>query len=113
MQVVPWRSVPIAGVEFHRLRVAAVPSVVASTMTQVDAADEGHVVLVVPWAEKHHELLMMRATAADALVQQQVASSSVHDAGELALLLLVEAEQLRMGAPQEPSDLDTARREPG
>ena len=45
LNVVPRRSIAVLGVEVDCLRVALVPGVVVSAVTEVDPADEGDVVV--------------------------------------------------------------------
>ena len=87
--------------------------VVTTPVTEIDAADERHVVHVALGVEQQHQLLMVRTAAPDTRVEQHGSARFVHDAGEIARLLLVEAEHPRMRAPKQPSDLDAAGRETG
>ena len=70
-----------------RLRVAAVLDVVAPAVAQVDAADEGDVVLGPVAVAQHHQLLVVRAEAADPHVEQALAARLVDRLAELAVLL--------------------------
>jgi hypothetical protein len=63
--------------------------------------------------QEQHQLLVVRPAAPDTGVQEQDPACIIHDAGESAGLAFVESEHLRMGAPEEPSDLDASARETG
>ena len=113
LDVVPWRSRTERRVERLGLRVAFMTLVVATPVAEVDAADEGEVLLVATVVQEQHQLLMMRPSAPDTGVQEQDPAGAIHDLGKIAGLPLVEAEDPRVGAPEEPSDIDTSTGEPG
>ena len=96
----------------HResLWIAAVLDVVASAVAQVDAADEGDVVLGPVAVPKHHQLLVVRAEAADAHVEEALATGLVDRLAELAVLLGAKAEAAEVRAPQQPADVGASPR---
>ena len=71
LDVVPWRSRTERRVERLSLRVAFVTLVVPTPVTEVDAADEGEVLLGATGVQEQHQLLMMRPSAPDTGVQEQ------------------------------------------
>ena len=113
LDVMPRWSGAERGIEDFGLRVAFMTPVVATPVAEVDAADEGEILLVAIRVQQHYQLLVVRPSAADARIQQDDAARIVHDLGEIARLLLVETEYPGVGSPQEPSDLDAPARETG
>ena len=113
LDIVPGRFRAVSRVEPFCLLVASVSLVVTASVTQIDATDEGQIVFVTAGVEQQNELLVVRPTPSDASIQKHDPTSIVHDAGKIARLRLVETEHLRMGAPQQPTDLDAACRETG
>ena len=57
---------------------------------------------------QHHQLLVVRAAAADPLVEQHLAARLADVVAELAVLLLAVGQLLRVGAPHQPLDDDAA-----
>ncbi len=112
LHVVPRRAFPVALIDVLGLRVAAMVDVVAAAVTQIDAADERDVAVGVGRSMQDDQLLVMRPRAAHPLVKQDLAAGLVHGLGELRLLLLVEPECLRMGAPQQAAQVDPPFGEP-
>ena len=105
LHVVPGRAVAVARVELDRLRVAAVPVVVAPPVAEVDAADEGDVVVGAGRVAEEDQLLVMASAAPDPFVEQDLAAGLVDLAHEANVLLLGEVGLTRMGAPEEPADV--------
>ena len=112
LYVVPRRPRAERGVEHLSLRVAFMTLVVATPVAEVDATDEGEILIVAAGVQEQHQLLVVRPAAPDPRVQQDSAGT-IHDAGKIAGLPFVETEDPRVGAPQEPSDLDASARETG
>ena len=75
----------------------------------VDAADEGHVVGLVPRMPDQHHLLVMRTGPADPLVQQDLAPRLVDRLGEVDRLLLAEVCLVRVRPPHRPARRRPAR----
>jgi hypothetical protein len=69
LHVVPRRVLAVALGHPHRLPIAAMRVVVASRVTQVDAAGERHVVFGGRRVTDDDQLLMMRPADANALIQ--------------------------------------------
>ena len=111
LDVVPRWAGAIRGLESLGLRVPLVATVVPSSVTQVDASDERNVVLGTGGMQQDDEFLMVRSEPSNSRIQQHLSTGLVHDAGEGALVLLVEAEQLGVGAPEQSPDLDASSRE--
>ena len=110
LQVVPGRAVPVRRVQVDSLRVAVVPAVVTPAVTQVDAADEGDVVLG-PGAPEEDELLMVAATAPHSFVEHELAAGFVDLVDELGVLLLAEVRDTRVRPPEETADVHATPRE--
>jgi hypothetical protein len=77
-------------------------------MAQVDAAYERDVLVDPSRMPEHHQLLVVAARTFDPLVQQHLAAGLVHQLPQPPVLLLAEVRLVRVGAPQQPTDLDTA-----
>jgi hypothetical protein len=73
-------------------------------VSEVDAADERDRCIVIG-AMDHHQLLVMRAEPADALVEQDLAARAVDDLGEMRILLFAELLLIGMRPPHESSDV--------
>ena len=82
-------------------------------MAQIDPADERDVAIRIVPMDRHDELLMVRAGAPHALVEQHRSTGRRDDPRELGLLLLVEAQRRGMGAPEQPADVDAPAGELG
>jgi hypothetical protein len=95
------------------LGIAEVGHIVATAVAEIDPTDEGDVRVRVVRPVDHDELLMVRAGAPDTLVEYDRAAGRGYDPGELRLFLLVEAEALGMGAPEETADVDASPGERG
>ena len=113
LNVVPGRSMAVLGVDVDCLRVALVPGVVVSAVTEVDPTDEGDVVVGCWSTTDHHKLLVMASTAPDALVEEELATRVVDLSYELDVLLLAEVRLPRVRPPQETTYVDAAPREVG
>src|SRR5205085_940680 len=111
LYVVPWWAVAVAVVELDHLRVAEMASVVVAAMAQIDAADEGDVVVGVVSPASDDELLMMAPASSHPLVEQELAPGSVDVLREGQVLLLREVQLRGMGAPQQTAHAHAARRE--
>ena len=91
LDVVPWRSRPVRGIQDFRLRVAFVALVVAAAVAEVDPTDEGDILFVAGGAAGATELLVVRAAAPDAFVQEQdLPPASFTTSREVRCLPLVE-----------------------
>ena len=73
--------------------------VVAPAVTEVDAADEGDVLLRPALPAYDEELLVVGPAAAHSLVEERLAAALVDDGAEVVVLLAVEP--ARVGAPQQ------------
>ena len=82
--------------------------VVAAGVAQVDAADVGDVALGIVAVADHHQLLVVRATHPDAHVEQGLGTTLLELSAEQAVLGGVEAQLLRVGAPDQTAYVDTA-----
>ena len=78
--------------------------IVATGVTEVDAADKGNVRGGPGPMAHHHELLMVGAPEAHALVEQDLASGRVDHHSEVAILLGAEPQAVRVRPPEEPFD---------
>ena len=107
-RVVPRRGLAVPLVQRRRLGIAGVRRVVATTVTEVDAADERDVVFWPALATYDQELLVVGPTATNPLVEERLSAALVDDGSEVIVLLLVEP--TRVGAPQQRPDLDTPAR---
>jgi hypothetical protein len=96
VNAVPRRSITVSGFEIDRLRVAFVTAVVVAAMTQVDPADERHVVIRSGSVAHHDELLVMASAATDALVEKHLTTGFVDLANEPGVLLLEEVRPTRV-----------------
>ncbi len=106
--VVPGRVRPVPLVQWRRLGVAGVQGVVASSMAQVDPADECHVLVRPALASHDDELLVVRPPTPYPLVEERLAPGVVDDGAEVRVLLGVQPSTV--GAPQHCPDLDTPAR---
>ena len=86
------------------------PAVVVAAVRQIDSADESHVSLVAGAVADHHQLLVMGASAADTLIEDQLPTRRLHAAPEAAVLPPEEAERVAVGAPQQAADVDATLR---
>jgi len=96
VNAVPRRSITVSGFEIDRLRVAFVTAVVVAAMTQVDPADERHVVVRSGSVAHNDELLVMASAATDAFVEKNPATGFVDLANEPGVLLLEEVRPTRV-----------------
>ena len=96
----------------HRqaLWVPVVRGVVASGTAQVDAAGERDIAAGVIGVTQHDQLLVVRAGAADPLVEQHLTARGVNFVPELAVLLLAVGERVGVRPPHEPFHDDPAPR---
>ena len=108
--IVPRRAQPVHGRHRLVLHVAAVLVVVAAAVTQVDASGERNVLFGRVRMTDDDEFLVMRSSEAHPLVEQHLPAGGVHLNAEMAILLRAEPEPVRVGAPQQPLDADTAAR---
>ncbi len=104
----PWRSGAVATVERDCLRVAGVLGVVAASVTQIDTALEGDVVVRSGAVPKHDQLLVVAASAPHALVENDLATGLVDHLGEGCVALLGEMCLTRVRSPQQPTYLRAA-----
>jgi hypothetical protein len=113
LYVVPRRSRAERRVEHLGLWVAFMTLVVATSVAEIDATDEGQILIAAAGVQEQDQLLMMRPATPDTRVQEQDSAGVIHDASESAGLPFVESEHLRVRAPEQPSDLDASGRETG
>ena len=84
--------------------------VVATPVTQIDAAHERDVTRGIARTPDQHQLLMVRSGSAHALVERDLAAGGVDRTGQFHVVLHVEARELRMRSPDEATHLDPAAR---
>jgi hypothetical protein len=113
LEVVPGRPPAVAGVDPDRVGVAEMPGVITTAAGQVDAADEGDAGLGIVGAVDDQQLLVVAAEAAHPLVGHQLPSGPVDQRAQHPVGVLVEVDEGRVGAPQEPADGHPAPRQPG
>ena len=106
--VVPGRGGAVLRGHLERLRVAEVACVVAPGVAQVDAADVGDVALRIVAVPDDHQLLVVRTTRPHAHVEQRLGPTRLELPAEQAVLGGVEAQLLRVRAPDQPAYVDTA-----
>ena len=104
LHVVPRRVRAVRGAHAHRLGVTVVGRVVAAAVAQVDAADERDVASRRARVPEHHQLLVVRAAAADPLVEQHLAAGPLDRLAEVLVLLLAEREPVQVRAPHQALD---------
>ncbi|HEY6678038.1 MAG TPA: hypothetical protein VI411_03950, partial [Actinomycetota bacterium] len=92
LYVVPRRSRAECGVDHLSLRVAFMALVVATPVAEVDATDEGEILIAVGRVQEQHQFLVVRSAAPDTRVQEQDSAGIIHDAGQSAGLPFVESE---------------------
>ncbi len=107
LNTVPRRSFAVPGFQIGRLRVAFVTVVVVAAVTNVDPADERHI-LGSGSAAHDDELLVMASTATDTLVEKHLTTGFVDLANELGVLLFAEVRQTRVGTPHEAAHVNVA-----
>src|SRR5262245_59628851 len=90
LHVVPARSLPVVLVHGHRLLVASVALIVATAVTEVDAARECDIVGGPSRATDDEQLLMVTAEQAHPLVEQHLTAGLVDRLGHVKVLLLAE-----------------------
>jgi hypothetical protein len=78
--------------------------IVIPSVSEVDAADERNRCVRIGSMD-HHQLLVVRAESADALVELDLAARAVHDLGKMRILLLAELLLIRMRPPDESADV--------
>ena len=84
--------------------------VVLAPVAQIDAAQVGHVALRASWVAEDGQLLVVRAPGADPHVQEALAAGGLDLLTELAVLVLVVAEAVQVGAPQQAPNEHSAGR---
>jgi hypothetical protein len=87
---------PVLLGHLYRLRVAAVRFVVAAGVAQVDATGERDVPLGFVAVPDHHQLLVMRPTEPDALVQQHLPARALDHLAEMLVLFLAVGELVQV-----------------
>lgn len=101
MHVVPRGPVTEPGGEGHHLLVPIVIGVVSAAQSEVDPADEGHVVIGGP---ADHELLVMTAAAPDPRVQQHIGLDLAQGRNHVGVGPLALLQRLRLRAPDQAED---------
>jgi hypothetical protein len=104
LEVVPGRPSAVAGVDPDRVGVAEMPGVVTTAAGQVDATDEGDAAVRIVGAMDDQQLLVVAAEAAHPLVGDQLPPGPVDQRAHHPVGVLIEPDQGRMGAPQQPPD---------
>ena len=107
-RVVPGRGRAVPFVERRCLGIAGVGRVVATTVAEVDAADERDVVFWLALATYDQELLVVGPTATNSLVEERLSAALIDDGSKVVVLLAVEPARVR--PPQQRPDLDTPTR---
>ena len=110
LHVVPRRVRTERVVELDRLGIALVAGVVVATVREIDAADEGDVVVAPAAAPDHEQLLVMAPSASHPLVEEDLAPRRVDEAGEREVRLLGEVQLRGVRTPQEPAHVHVACR---
>ena len=78
--------------------------VIAAAVAEVDPADKGNVADRAVAVPDDHELLVVGAAKADALIEEHLASRFVHQRAEVAVLLGAEPEPVRVRPPEQAFD---------
>ena len=89
LDVVPRWSRAERGVEHLGLRVAFMALVVATPVAEVDATDEGQILIPAAGVQEQDQLLVVRPATSDTRVQEQDPAGVIHDASESAGLSFV------------------------
>jgi hypothetical protein len=110
---VPRRSITVPGFEINGLRVAFVTAIVVSAVTQVDPADERHVIVGSGNVAHDDELLVMASTAPDALVKNHFPAGLVDFAHEPGILLLEIVRPTRVRTPYQAAHVNATPRQIG
>ncbi|MGZ6493394.1 MAG: hypothetical protein ACXVEX_08790 [Actinomycetota bacterium] len=84
------------------------PCIVRTAVAQVDPSDERDVLSIRVRAVDEDELLMMRAEALDALVEQELTPRFVHELSQVRVLLLAVFLLIGMRAPDQSANVDAA-----
>jgi hypothetical protein len=113
LDVVPRWSIAVLGIEIDCLRIALVAGVIPPAVAEVDAPDEGDVVVGSRSTTGDDELLVMAAAPPDALVEQDLAARLVDLPDEIDVLLLAEMRLTRVRTPQQTSHVNAAACEVG
>jgi len=82
--------------------------VVAAAVTPVDAAQEGDVALGLVAVTQDNELLVVRAPGPHAHVEHALAAGGVDLLAQMPVLLRREGQAVPVGAPYQPTNVDTA-----
>jgi hypothetical protein len=90
LHVVPRRTRSVARGDRHCLHVTGMSGVVGTSMTQIDAACVGDVVIGSLGAPDDDQLLMVTAAPSDALIEQHLAAGGVQGLRESEVVLLGE-----------------------
>ena len=88
------RSIP--RIQFDDLDVSVVAGVISTPMTEIDAPNEGNVVIDTRGMSDEDQFLVVRSPAAHPFVEQHFASRLGHLNGQAVILLLIEAEAITM-----------------
>ena len=75
--------------------------IVVTTVAEIDASDEGNIVFFPAGTAEQEQLLMVRSTSSNTLVQNHLTARLIHDLAEMSPLLLTEADQARVRSPHE------------
>ena len=106
LYVVPRRPRAVTMVEYDRLGVPAVVTVVVSTVAEVHAADERDVVVRAGATPNHDELLVVAAASPHPFVERDDATRLVHAPREKGIVLLAEMECPRVRPPDQRPHVD-------
>ncbi len=108
LDVVPGRARPVGRGERLAERVAPVCGVVATAVTQVDAADESDVPLGPSRVTQYDGLLMVRTAGAHPHVEQAFSARRSDLLTEVTVLAFAELEAVQVRTPDQPLDDDSA-----
>jgi hypothetical protein len=104
LYVVPRRTRTVSGIGVGGLFIAAVRTVIATTVAQIDATDEGDLGLIS--TVQDDDLLVMTTGVAHAFVEQHLTSGIVHELDEPPVLLFAEVHPVDVRTPDQPSYVD-------
>ena len=102
LDVVPRWPLAVGLRKLHGLRVAEMGVVVVAAEAEVDASDEGDVLVRAARMADDHELLVVRAAPAGPGVEQHLAALVRDGPGQLGVLSLALVEPTGLGPPDQP-----------
>src|ERR1035437_9911407 len=106
LDVVPRGPGPVPLVQLDRLFIAVMLIVVASSVTEVDAAHERHVLIGSATAPDQDQLLVMGSAAAHSFIEQHLTARLRDLLGESSVLLGAKGESIAVRTPQQTSHVD-------